>query len=218
MALAQETATETTDKYNAEAAALYEKYIEIADPIFRSIGMTRLVQLYKRTGERDKARAIAERQPWLSEGREFLLAELYEDDDSKQAWEGLYWELYNQLDKWLQNDALRARNERNTEKAIYLMEKCLALGEWLFDDPDERERQRVECGENWAHTGSAMSHQSLRIIAHSTLVRGFDCGSSTTSHPIEHVRALLTQERWNPVRDTPRFRAIVEAVNAAIND
>jgi transcriptional regulator with XRE-family HTH domain len=131
-------------KYTDEAVSLLERLIDSTAPrawLFRSSYLNVLIRILKRTGEIEKATELAKRQPRVSDGREILLAEL-DDDGSRQAQESLMSTFYGEYDAELRKAADRASKRGDTEKALYFLQKQLALGDWFYDDP--RDAQLLE--------------------------------------------------------------------------
>ncbi|MDR0916944.1 MAG: helix-turn-helix domain-containing protein [Oscillospiraceae bacterium] len=266
---------EKADDYLAEARRLSEQCAELPSVYSYLDGFTleRLIAIYLRVGEKDKAREIAKRLPLIGNSREVLMARQFESDEENDYWADLYWSLYYVLDQALHEDARRALELGDFERAKYLLGKMFALDEWLYDDTrdgdarfagqqsayyrlaaadmglgdtdsalanleksyaslkmypyndmwfsgyadaDAEQRER-ELYLSYGYGTSPLSWSGMRIIAHSALVRGFDCGYSVNSHPLDSFCIQLSHDVWNTVRNDPRFRAIADDASAWYN-
>jgi transcriptional regulator with XRE-family HTH domain len=260
-------------KYTDEAISLLERLIDLNTPLaslLRSTYLNKLVRIFKRIGEIEKANEIAKRQPRMAEGQEILLAEL--DDGSRKAQEDLMYSLYSEYDTQLRKAADRARDRGDTEKALFLLQKQLALGDWFFDDPrdaqvieserwhlygefaityaergdtdsamawlsraadsavicplngvlfsgdwveDEEERVHNASLASLAKEGNILSFSIVRAKAYSGLVKDFDIGYTTMTHPIDAITGLLATDRWDAIRADERFREIERRLKEA---
>ncbi len=209
------------DAFRDECIELKEKILEgCTDDKIRGSAVQILTFIYPTVGKRERAEELARSMPHMVLSREFLLPNVLEGDEKKQAGLHLTYDLIQHL-------VVRS----GWKKKIALLELFFEDGDYGFYDCmlGQAHRQlakdaakRGEADEAFAHLDAA-ADAALRFEAYMELdsfthtspaLRGYETGGGkgvSTSDPVsepEEVRNLMAKTEFDALRADPRWAAI----------
>lgn len=209
------------DAFRDECIELKEKILEgCTDDKTRNSAVQTLCFIYPKTGKRDRAAELARSMPFMVLSREFLLPNVLEGDEKKQAEQHLTYDLIQHL-----------VNRIGWKKRIALLELFFEDGDYGFYfcllgqahrrlAKDAAERGEME--EAFTHLDAA-ANAALRFEAymeqdsyiHTSLTfRGYESGggkgvaSDAPDTEAEKVQKLMAGAAFDALRTDPRFAAI----------
>ena len=244
--LSWERGTEEKERQSREEALALSKFIleKCTDPQIRASVVSNMCFVYDALGRKEEAVRTAEKLPNIWSTSTALLLRLYDGEkkithcqaSAASSLELLYFAMVELADLNYQNE------EMTVPERIEIIRKCIAMYELIYDKGDylEYEQRLSECHRYIAAMemleGScpaslddlekaaehAVAYDTLpENPVHSTrLVRGYTelRGRNYTETECRRLYDKLKWDRYDPVRNDPRFRAVIESIQPYIKE